>query len=88
MIFEPESIQLQIRDNGQGFDPQSLNKPMLPVYQQWGGFGLIGMRERIEALGGHLTIESERQQGVHMYVLIPHQNAAFALMRGAYESIH
>lgn len=88
MIFEPESIQLHIRDNGQGFDPQSLNKPTLPVYQQWGGFGLIGMCERIEAFGGHLTIESESQQGVHVYVVIPHQNAAFALMRVAHESSH
>lgn len=45
----PEYLQLIIKDNGKGFNPQ----------QNTTGFGLQGMRERIAALGGYLEISSQ-----------------------------
>ncbi len=48
--YTPSSVCLGIRDNGCGFDPRaSTNR----------GFGLAGMRERMRALRGRFTIESE-----------------------------
>jgi NarL family two-component system sensor histidine kinase LiaS len=48
------TVTLMIGDNGCGFDPESRNDL---------GFGLSSMRERVQALGGHLTIQSEKGQG-------------------------
>ncbi len=41
-------VQLRIRDDGEGFDTAAPSA----------GFGLLGMRERVELLGGTLEIES------------------------------
>jgi len=43
-------LHLTIRDDGCGFDPQSVDDSQK--------FGLRGMRERVEMLGGKLTIDS------------------------------
>lgn len=48
------TVTLIISDNGWGFDLQSRNNL---------GIGLSSMRERVQALGGHLTIQSEKEQG-------------------------
>jgi signal transduction histidine kinase len=53
--------QLQIIDNGQGFDPM----------QHTVGFGLQSMRERTEALGGKFTLRSQPQQGCQIQATIP-----------------
>ena len=49
---EDEGISFSVRDNGSGFDPD-----LAPGVLQ-GHFGLEGIRERVRALGGTLTIES------------------------------
>ena len=56
-------ITIVIRDDGAGFNPES---------QPPGHFGLDGMRERIERLGGKLRIESRPGLGtsVHAEVLL------------------
>jgi signal transduction histidine kinase len=56
-----KGIFASIEDNGQGFDPQ----------QNTTGFGLQGMRERIEVLGGHLYLTSQRGKGCKIQVEIP-----------------
>lgn len=50
--FTRDEIRLELRDNGRGFDTGE--------GRQSEGFGLIGMRERAEAMGGTLTIRSTR----------------------------
>lgn len=54
-------LRLQIDDNGHGFDPR----------QNTTGFGLQGMRERVDAVGGTLTLRSESSQGCTITVEIP-----------------
>jgi NarL family two-component system sensor histidine kinase LiaS len=53
----PEQTMLSIADNGQGFNPDSLNSS---------GVGLHSMRERLEALGGTVSIESTTGQGTRL----------------------
>jgi signal transduction histidine kinase len=54
--FENNSIFLQVEDHGKGFDPQDLTAAEDHM-------GLVGMQERVEAMGGILTIDSHPGQG-------------------------
>jgi signal transduction histidine kinase len=56
-------VQCVVEDDGVGFDPEAL----LPGEQ----VGLMGMRERLEVLGGSLRIESEPGQGTALYARLP-----------------
>jgi len=58
MVRERNSVCMQISDNGRGGIDQD-------------GNGLCGMRERARALGGSLTIESSRDQGTRLRVVVP-----------------
>lgn len=54
-------LQLTMSDNGIGFDPQ----------ENTTGFGIQGMRERTNALGGEFKIESMLSKGCKITVIIP-----------------
>lgn len=54
-------VQLQIQDNGQGFDPEGNTT----------GFGLQGMRERTLALGGDFQLFSQPGQGCQLLISMP-----------------
>ncbi len=54
-----DNVLVRVRDNGRGFDPD-----------RNGGFGLIGMRERVWALGGTLTVRSD-MDGVTVEAIVP-----------------
>lgn len=66
--YLPDSVRLSIRDNGIGFDQQSLDE-IASTPGPWGGFGLVGMRERLGALGG--TLELSHEGGAHILAAIP-----------------
>jgi signal transduction histidine kinase len=57
-------VQCAVRDDGIGFEVASAEKRAL-------GLGLIGMRERLEALGGEMLIHSVPGQGTVMTATIP-----------------
>ena len=57
------TIQLEVRDDGVGFDPATL--------QSTGGMGIRGMEERAHALGGRLSIDSAPDAGTCVRVQIP-----------------
>jgi len=57
------SLFLQIQDDGVGFDPETVNDQ--------GGFGLRGMRERVEQLKGSLDIQTGSGQGTTISVEVP-----------------
>src|SRR6201988_171319 len=61
--FDTRSVQLNIRDDGRGFDPEAQIAD--------GHFGLIGMRERAEQIGAVLTIDSAVERGTQIAVNVP-----------------
>lgn len=68
LSYMPDSLVLDTRDDGVGFDVSSVDgKPS----EDGGGFGLRAMRERVEKVGGTLSIESEVGEGVSLSVEIP-----------------
>ena len=58
-------ISLEIRDNGRGFTPGLAPRPTI------GGRGLVGMRERVELLGGTIRIETSPGSGTCVMVDLP-----------------
>ena len=58
LAAEHGSVRLRINDNGVGFDPVVASRLLSE-----GHFGLAGMRERVEMVGGHLSIDSAPGQG-------------------------
>ena len=59
--YEEETIQIQIRDDGIGFN----------VGEQSSGLGLRSMRERIELIKGDLHIISKTGEGTLIRVVAP-----------------
>jgi NarL family two-component system sensor histidine kinase YdfH len=55
-------LQLTIKDNGLGFDPEAIPS---------GHYGLLGIRERIRLTGGQLSIESAPQKGTILTIQVP-----------------
>ena len=54
-------LLLKIEDNGGGMDPGQRNR----------GLGLLGMRERIEAINGSFSIHSEPGKGLRLLARVP-----------------
>jgi PAS domain S-box-containing protein len=52
-------IELQIHDNGRGFDPQEA----LAKDQERKGMGLASMKERVESTGGLFALQSRKGEG-------------------------
>jgi len=61
----PPAVDLVIRDDGRGFDPT--NRPGT----RQGHFGIEGMSERVERLGGTIRIESRPGAGTTVVVRVP-----------------
>ena len=58
-------VEITIGDNGRGFNQQDV------FSSRAGHFGLIGMRERAERLGGELRLESNPGSGTEVEVTVP-----------------
>src|SRR5579884_2935152 len=61
-----EVLALSVSDNGCGFDAVQHRRP-----GPQGGWGLVGMRERAELLGGSLEVVSAPGHGTRVVVTIP-----------------
>jgi two-component system sensor histidine kinase UhpB len=57
----PDFITLLIKDDGEGYDPASVKK----------GFGLAGMKERVEGLRGYFRIDTDLGSGVEINISLP-----------------
>jgi signal transduction histidine kinase len=62
-------VALNVQDDGVGFDPDQLHPDSSD--QSTGGFGIMGMRERVEQLRGTLLVESAFGEGTTLMVAIP-----------------
>lgn len=61
LSFGERELRLSLCDNGCGFEPDPKNS----------GFGLQGMAERAESMGGHFSIQSANGKGTTISVTIP-----------------
>jgi signal transduction histidine kinase len=60
MLYQDESkVELRIHDDGQGFDLKQISS---------GHYGLSMMRERIEAVGGRLSVASQPGRGTKLII--------------------
>lgn len=67
LYVEPAEVHLSIRDTGRGFDP----KEALARERNRERFGLRGMQERIQTMGGTCDILSQCSQGTQILVRVP-----------------
>lgn len=62
---EARKLYLRVKDDGRGFEQKD-------VFSSVGGhFGLIGMRERAERLGGQFRLASHPGEGTEVEVMVP-----------------
>jgi signal transduction histidine kinase len=60
LSLRAEEVGLQLVDDGLGFDPQ----------EDHDGFGLVGMKERADQIGGQFILRSKRGQGTEILVTL------------------
>ena len=63
--FESSRMRLQVVDDGRGFDPQEA------FALEGGHFGLVGMRERIQGVGGRFEVRTSPGEGTTLSVEVP-----------------
>ena len=56
-----DAVTVTVRDDGIGFDSATTSE----------GFGLVGMRERLELIGGRVDISSAPGQGTEVRAELP-----------------
>jgi len=61
IVEDGDAVRVKVRDDGRGFDTTA----------RTAGFGLIGMQERAELLGGTFTVESAEGQGTSVGCQFP-----------------
>lgn len=66
LCFGEQEATLVLRDNGRGFDPAKIQRA-----ENEAGYGLLGVQERLELVGGTLAIESAPGQGTTLLVHVP-----------------
>lgn len=59
--LDGDQVRIAVADDGRGFDPGA----------ETAGRGLVGMRERIESLGGGLELSSEPGEGTRILARVP-----------------
>jgi signal transduction histidine kinase len=59
---DSEYVRVTVRDDGVGFDTENSHQS---------GLGLIGMKERVQAIDGQLRVTSKRGEGTTVTVLVP-----------------
>jgi signal transduction histidine kinase len=66
-VLKDDGIAIEIEDDGDGFDPARL----AAAGDARRGLGLMGMRERVELLGGAIEIDAAPGKGVRIAVSVP-----------------
>jgi PAS domain S-box-containing protein len=77
LSFNTNELCLEFRDDGDGFD----------LEEQHDGFGLAGMRERSEQMGGTLNIISARGKGTKIAVTLPHNHESTPARDGGFQAV-
>ncbi|MDF5720279.1 MAG: CHASE2 domain-containing protein [Rhizonema sp. PD37] len=61
LVYEHKECLLRVKDDGQGFEIDNIS---------FRGFGLLGMSERAERIGGDLIIHTQPTQGTEVVVIV------------------
>ena len=61
LCYADSTVQLTVEDDGHGFDPRKAN----------GGYGLKGMRDRVNQVGGTVTVTTEPGAGTEVRAEVP-----------------
>jgi PAS domain S-box-containing protein len=64
ITFDTAELRLNLSDNGKGFDPGGRHQ----------GFGLQGIKERVKAMGGQLSIQTAKGEGTAVSIVLPMAN--------------
>ncbi|HTP50881.1 MAG TPA: ATP-binding protein [Anaeromyxobacteraceae bacterium] len=59
------ALHIEIEDDGRGFDPENISRAHRRP------FGLMGIRERVELLGGQVRIDSAPGKGTRLHIDVP-----------------
>ena len=62
LVYAPDTLTLRVADDGRGFDPSG---------DPGDGFGLQSMRERVERLGGSVSVDSVPGEGTTVTCVCP-----------------
>jgi signal transduction histidine kinase len=62
--LRPATVEVTVTDDGAGFDPAEVPEDH---------FGLVGMRERADGLGGHLDVAAAPGEGTAVTLQVPEQ---------------
>ena len=66
--YDEEQVVATIEDDGKGFDSNELE-----TAEERGHYGIVGMRERAEGVGGQLVVRSESGRGTIVRASIPYR---------------
>jgi signal transduction histidine kinase len=66
IVYEEKLFRVRIRDDGRGIDPNILKQE-----EPAGHWGLIGMRERAQRIGGQLEVWSQHKAGTEIEFSVP-----------------
>src|SRR3989442_11564068 len=69
--YDSEQVVITIEDDGKGFDANELG-----TAEERGHYGIVGMRERAEGVGGQLAVRSETGRGTIVRASIPYRATA------------
>lgn len=61
MLEKQNSLQIEVSDNGQGFD----------IHHSSAGIGITGMRERVAAFHGEIELQSSAEEGTQLIIRFP-----------------
>lgn len=65
--YTPRQLRVLVRDDGRG-----IGQDVLHIGRE-GHWGLVGMRERAETIGAHLTVRSREHSGTEVELIIPNE---------------
>ena len=66
-VLGHDLLTIEIEDDGIGFEPGAVTRPK----DEGHGWGLLGISERVEALGGRVEIDTAPGRGARLVITVP-----------------
>jgi len=78
-----EELRLEVSDEGTGLNPAELKERRATT----SGFGLFGLKERLELLGGRLQVDGAPGQGTRVTILAPRRHPQLSAVDSAQPTV-